>query len=837
MARNGWTKRIGAWLGRHPTLADALLPLGVLFLMNLSGGASGMYSPGLLFTPQWSWSAELTCMALLGLPVAFRRSHPKAAALSFVGIALAQIILGPVATTGDLFALVMLYSALVYGAPKDTALYAALAFAMGTLDGVAIALATNAGSVVNTLRDEIGVGMPQHAPQCATMYRTGLTEDCARVLLRDGGITTAMIWLVLGSVVIIALWNRARRATVLAMQERNAALEASEAEERRIAASAERARIARDMHDVVAHTLSIIIIQSDGGRYAGAHDPAVARSTMETIRRESERALNDMKRLLGVFGGSAHAGYADIDSLVATADAALEASGGGSVARRVTGTANPTALGAQAGVAVYRLVQEALTNARKYAGPGARVSVEERWDANGLAVAVTDDGRGAAAAMDGHQPGYGLIGMHERIAAVGGTVSAGPRIGGGYEVRAWVPFGTDAPQTAPISLAGSAGSAGSAEPAGSTAPTAVSSPAVPVAFTARIRETLASLRSKPINSGSDAGGGASDRRSNIIERLSRWTERHYLLMDSVAALALFLLCMRTSVHDLSLFGNWIQNPELSTLIITVMTGALAFRRRFPEGSAAVVAGFAALQLLVMPDILYADLFALGSLYAAIVYGREQSWRWITAAAMADSLLAGVKFGAQMNGYDTLAGMLWHTAANLDVRGSVRISGIAISYGIMVAVLCAGTIALGRWTRSRGSNALVLQMREDALRAEQAKQKVLAANMERNRIGAAIQAEVTTTLTGVINQADAGLAMLDTAASRGETPSPEAISNAFDTIGKQGRSALAHMRQLLGVLRETGSTDEAHRGGIDAMRLAPAASLDEQMSERMSHAGR
>lgn len=87
-------------------------------------------------------------------------------------------------------------------------------------------------------------------------------------------------------------------------------------DERDIAALAERARIARDMHDVVAHTLSIIIVQSDGGRYAGTHDPAVARNTMETIRHESERALHDMQRLLGVFGGSPHADYNDIGNLV-----------------------------------------------------------------------------------------------------------------------------------------------------------------------------------------------------------------------------------------------------------------------------------------------------------------------------------------------------------------------------------------------------------------------------------------------------------------------------------------------------------------------------------------
>ena len=114
------------------------------------------------------------------------------------------------------------------------------------------------------------------------------------------------------STVIVAFWQRARLATVRMMRERNDAIAARDQDERDIAALAERARIARDMHDVVAHTLSIIIVQSDGGRYAGTHDPAVARNTMETIRHESERALHDMQRLLGVFGGSPHADYNDI---------------------------------------------------------------------------------------------------------------------------------------------------------------------------------------------------------------------------------------------------------------------------------------------------------------------------------------------------------------------------------------------------------------------------------------------------------------------------------------------------------------------------------------------
>ena len=220
------------------------------------------------------------------------------------------------------------------------------------------------------------------------------------------------------STVIVAFWQRARLATVRMMRERNEAIAARDQDERDIAALAERARIARDMHDVVAHTLSIIIVQSDGGRYAGTHDPAVARNTMETIRHESERALHDMQRLLGVFGGSPHADYNDIGNLV---EQARNVSPDIRLRRNITGTASPEQLGEQASIASYHVVQEALTNIRKYAGPHVDVHIKESWNNGLLTLTVTDNGRGAAANIDGHTPGYGLLGMKERIESAGGS--------------------------------------------------------------------------------------------------------------------------------------------------------------------------------------------------------------------------------------------------------------------------------------------------------------------------------------------------------------------------------------------------------------------------------
>ena len=113
-------------------------------------------------------------------------------------------------------------------------------------------------------------------------------------------------------------------------------------------------------------------------------------------------------------------------------------------------------------------------------------------------------------------------------------------------------------------------------------------------------------------------------------------------------------------------------------------------------------------------------------------------------------------------------------------------------------------------------------------AEQEKQRILAANMERDRISASIQAEVTATLNSVINQAVDGIRMLDRAEAQGKEPTADEISTAFKAIGEQGRAALKRMRELLGVLRETGFSDDTHAGSASELQLRPAAPLEEQL---------
>ncbi len=210
----------------------------------------------------------------------------------------------------------------------------------------------------------------------------------------------------------------------------------------------ERLRIARELHDIVAHHISVAVIQSQAARRVADSDPVRARTAMADVERTNRTALEEMRRLLGVLHSGEPGdtvapipdpaygpalGLADIDVL---ADRLRRAGLDVSVVRRGEAAGVPH----DVGLAVYRIVQESLTNVLKHAGPAA-VTVDLDVD-DQLRVTITDDGRGASAALSGVPgAGRGIAGMRERIAAAGGKLSAGPKPGGGYQVRATVPLG------------------------------------------------------------------------------------------------------------------------------------------------------------------------------------------------------------------------------------------------------------------------------------------------------------------------------------------------------------------------------------------------------------
>ena len=858
-------QRLLSWMHGHVFAGDLIITIVVGFLLfGVTGSVT--YNPGLLF--DLSPSAQMAWEMVMLVPLLIRRWRPQTGALLCVALTLAHLIFGPCLLGADILALFMLYSVIVYGNPKNTKAFIILALTIGLLASALIAWTMTNGPLLTGGKVHTWSSWNSSNPNdtmvtediIGSIY-TGTSMSEVAGMMAQYMLALTPIEVCIISTIVMSFWHRARMATVRMMRERNEAIAARDQDERDIAALAERARIARDMHDVVAHTLSIIIVQSDGGRYAGTHDPAVARNTMETIRHESERALHDMQRLLGVFGGSPHADYNDIDNLV---EQARTVSPDIRIQRSITGTASPEQLGEQASTASYHVVQEALTNIRKYAGPHVDVYIKESWNNGLLTVTVTDNGRGAAASIDGHTPGYGLLGMRERIESAGGSLQAGPRLGGGFEVMATLPYGGKEPAT------DETGEQYASEQSESCNTTAISSKAklsdeaitrnIAVSISVRIpnqpseqtqettqsagrnyrsnalqhlritapnlRDLLKSLKLESV----ELANTSNARSSNWVERVSAWTQRHYVLMDAVGALLLVALLNPMSV---SLFFDSPRDMQLSRAIATCCVLALAVRRRFPETCALIVFVLSVVQLVFLGSIEVGHIVAsLCALYSAVLYGREHAWRWTGLAAVTCSALMGLKIAADQHGYTTLFDAIAASVGLTKPVSATASSGAAFFTGVMytvaVLMLCAGIMAWARWARSSDSNALVLQAREEALMAEQEKQRILAANMERDRISASIQAEVTATLNSVINQAVDGIRMLDRAEAQGKEPTADEISAAFKAIGEQGRAALKRMRKLLGVLRETGFSDDAHAGNASELQLRPAAPLEEQL---------
>jgi signal transduction histidine kinase len=250
--------------------------------------------------------------------------------------------------------------------------------------------------------------------------------------------------LVIDGLIMVAAWwlgdgTRRRQEAVVAAQERAAELELAREELARRAVTEERLRIARELHDVVAHSMSIIAVQSGVGVHVLDSQPEEARKALVAVEATSRQALVEMRRLLGVLrqeaeprGSLAPApGLAEVEAL-----AAEVARAGVRVEVRIEGT--PAELPAGLDLSAYRIVQEALTNVVRHAGPAtARVAV--RYALDRVAVEVVDDGRGGELAGQDHG-GHGIAGMRERAALYGGSLEAGRLPGGGFRVAATLPL-------------------------------------------------------------------------------------------------------------------------------------------------------------------------------------------------------------------------------------------------------------------------------------------------------------------------------------------------------------------------------------------------------------
>ncbi|HVW17869.1 MAG TPA: sensor histidine kinase [Solirubrobacteraceae bacterium] len=231
----------------------------------------------------------------------------------------------------------------------------------------------------------------------------------------------------------------ARQELVDLLRERSARLELDRGREMAEAALEERARIARELHDVIAHAVSVMVVQASAERRLLGPDQRRTAETLETIEGSGREALGELRRLLGVLRARGPERLAPQPGLGAVGELMDDARRAGQrVALSVEGEQVRLPVGLD--LTAYRIVQEALTNARKHAS-GAAVRISLRWDVAQLEIEVADDGpaRAAVEAANGHGTGHGLIGMRERVALYGGSLVAERSQAGGFRIRAVLP--------------------------------------------------------------------------------------------------------------------------------------------------------------------------------------------------------------------------------------------------------------------------------------------------------------------------------------------------------------------------------------------------------------
>ncbi|MFF4259470.1 sensor histidine kinase [Streptomyces sp. NPDC001663] len=394
-------QRLYDFLRRHPTGVDTFWAVFLFGISLLSGTASsavrGTEAPALI----------VPITFLLCLVIALRRRMPEKMLLLAMGLGLAQLVLNVQTMAADFAMLVIVYTVAATGARWASR----LALAVGLC-----------AAPLAQLR------WPQDG--------SALGNAAKAVFLT---VPFALAW-VLGDSI------RTRRAYFAQLEERAARLEKEREAQAKVAVAAERARIARELHDVVAHNVSVMVVQADGAAYVLDAAPDQAKKALETISSTGRQALAEMRRLLGVLRTGEHQEVGEyvpqpdveqIDELIEQCRTS-----GLPVDFKVEGTPRPLPSGVE--LTAYRIVQEALTNTRKHGGPNAGASVRLVYFDDGLGLLVEDDGKGAPHELyeeggaDGQ--GHGLIGMRERVGMVGGTLDAGPRPGGGFRISALLPL-------------------------------------------------------------------------------------------------------------------------------------------------------------------------------------------------------------------------------------------------------------------------------------------------------------------------------------------------------------------------------------------------------------
>jgi signal transduction histidine kinase len=349
---------------------------GLLVAGELTSGRLVSYDPAVAPTTE-----ELVVSLVLVAPLAFGPRAPVAVFAAVMATCLVQLAVTEHVLVADLAPLVALYYLIVHGP--------------GRLKPIGLGIALAGGIAMSARASFPGV--------------------------LDGFILGTAV--VTAYVLVAALLADRRVAT----RARLAALEVERDQQAELGAARERARIARELHDVVAHSLAVMVAQADGGRYAAREDPDAASRALAQIAESGRDALAQMRRLLGLLRAGEEGG--DLPGLVRRL-----AGAGLPVELEVEGRARE--LSAELQLCIHRVAQEALTNVLKHADSPRHVEVVLRYLDSEVELSVRDDGCGVAT---GDGQGHGLAGMRERVALHSGTLHAGPRAGGGYEVRARLP--------------------------------------------------------------------------------------------------------------------------------------------------------------------------------------------------------------------------------------------------------------------------------------------------------------------------------------------------------------------------------------------------------------
>jgi signal transduction histidine kinase len=345
---------------------------------------------------------ELVLTLAMILPLLGRRRWPTLVFGFVAAVALAQWLTGGQPMGSDLALLVAFYTVAAYEPLRSTVFCAAVL--------------------------ELGIVL------AAARWSNGRSQLYLIVLLSGMGVAAG----------VLGLNVRTRRAYLDSLRDRAERLERDRDQQALIATAAERARIAREMHDVVAHHLAVMTALADGARFALAAHPDQAATALEAVSATGRSALADMHALLGILpdrSGDEPVQTSPQPGLDALGDLAAQVTDAGLPVTFTIAHDNafPVAQGLQ--LVAYRVVQEALTNTLKHGGGGARARVDVQVTGRTLEVEVVDAGGIPSIRPYGAQPtqGRGLLGMSERVAAYEGTLEAGPRPQGGWRVRALLP--------------------------------------------------------------------------------------------------------------------------------------------------------------------------------------------------------------------------------------------------------------------------------------------------------------------------------------------------------------------------------------------------------------